>query len=184
MPSVANTHSAVATKRVVGLKGVQAKIVEGAKKQLVNPAVYDARYQSMTYPGGDVDSSRGACTDVVIRALRNAGLDLQKLVHEDAAGGNYPRITTLDKNIDHRRCPNLMVYFGRHDMTLGTKLEADWKPGDIVFGKLDSGLDHTGVVSDGVGESGRPMVIHNLSVVKEEDVLGAWKIVGHYRIKE
>lgn len=166
------------------------KIVEGARKQLDWGTVYDNRYVRLSYPGGDLPRDRGVCTDVVVRALRHAGHDLQKLIHEDmkAAWSAYPRYSGLskpDRNIDHRRVPNQRVFFTRKGRSLTTRTTraevAQWKPGDFVTWKLDSGLDHIGVLSDRRGDSGWPMVIHNLSTTLEEDVLTRWRITGHYR---
>jgi uncharacterized protein YijF (DUF1287 family) len=177
-PQHPNTSSATRLKTT----GVAAKIVEGAKQQLQHPAVYNASYYSMSYPGGDVPSDRGACTDVVVRALRQAGYDLQKLIRDDMKGhfSDYPRHGAKpDTNIDHRRVPNQRYFFSRFGKSLG--VDKDWQPGDIVTWKLDSGLDHTGVLTDSVNGRGLPLVIHNLSQTAEEDVLTAWKITGHYR---
>lgn len=170
--------------RVAVANEVAGKIVEGARLQLQNPARYDASYRSIKYPGGDVKPDRGACTDVVIRALRHAGYDLQKLIHEDmkANFSSYPRRgNRTDTNIDHRRVPNQRYFFGRFGKSLSISAGDGWKPGDIVTWKLDSGLDHTGVVSDELGVSGNLMVVHNLGVTAIEDVLTTWTITGHYR---
>lgn len=161
--------------------GVTDRVINGAKRQLINPARYDASYQRLAYPGGDVAPDRGACTDVIVRAYRAVGVDLQKLVHEDAAAApaSYPRIQKLDKNIDHRRVPNLRVFFRRHGRSL--PIDKDWRAGDIVTWKLPGGLDHIGVLTDHRGGSGNLMVIHNMNVCCEEDVLTAFTITGHYR---
>ncbi len=145
---------------------------------------YDATYVKLSYPGGDVPKNQGVCTDVVIRSLRTVGFDLQKLIHEDAKRNPraYPRIQRLDRNIDHRRCPNQMVYFSRFGQKLAVKTirpEA-FLPGDFVFWKLDNGLDHVGVVT-GTKTGNRPWVVHNLGGTSHEDVLTSWRIVGHYR---
>lgn len=167
-----------------------ARIVEGARKQLDWGTVYDNRYVKLTYPGGDLPKDRGVCTDVVIRALRHAGYDLQRLIHEDMKvdWSAYPRYSGLskpDKNIDHRRVPNQRVFFKRHGLSLTTSsslaTRSQWKAGDFVTWKLGSGLDHIGVLTDKRGQSGWPMVVHNLSTTLEEDVLRSWKITGHYR---
>ncbi len=157
------------------------RISDGARMQLVSPARYDASYRRIRYPGGDVPPDCGACTDVVIRAFRQAGYDLQRLVHEDAARAPraYRRIARLDSNIDHRRVPNLAAFFRRHGRSL--PLEKDWRPGDVVTWKLPSNLDHTGVLSGRHGPSGNYLVIHNLSMTAEEDVLRAWTVTGHFR---
>lgn len=164
---------------------VVQRIVEGAKLQVAEGATYDASYRSIPYPNGDVPRSKGVCTDVVIRAYRNAGIDLQRLIHEDMVRhfASYPRRgKRTDTNIDHRRVPNQAHFFGAYGVSLPTRLaRGAWKPGDIVWWKLDNGLDHIGVLSDHLGRSGLPMVVHNLSVCREEDCLGAWRIVGHFR---
>lgn len=155
------------------------KIVAGARAQLLKPAVYDASYQRIDYPGGDVSADRGACTDVVVRAFRNAGYDLQVLVHKHRKGQGLP----TDTNIDHRRVRNQVVFFKQYGKSLSVSTHdlTIWKPGDVVCWKLPNGLDHTGIVSDVKARSGRPMVVHNISSTKEEDVLTKWEIVGHYR---
>lgn len=157
----------------------------GALNQLVSPAVYDAGYQSISYPGGDVPANRGACADVVVRALRSAGLDLQFEIYNDALSGAYRGIRSRDKNIDHRRVVNQEVYCRRHMETLTTKADPlhanEWLPGDIVTWRLPGNRPHTGIISDLRRGDGLPLVIHNVSVVREEDVLTAWAISGHYR---
>ncbi|HTQ12168.1 MAG TPA: DUF1287 domain-containing protein [Fimbriimonadaceae bacterium] len=170
------------------LSGFAAKIVEGAKLQLVHPADYTGEYFSIPYPNGDVPADKGACVDVVIRALRHAGYDLQKLVHEDMERhlSVYPRHgDRTDPNIDHRRVPNLRCFFSRFGLSLSTRTDGEfakgWRPGDIVSWKLDSGQDHIGVLSDRIDDRGLPFVIHNLAQTAEEDVLTDWKITGHYR---
>ncbi|MBC7806522.1 MAG: DUF1287 domain-containing protein [Akkermansiaceae bacterium] len=166
-----------------------ARLLENAKKQTTQTRFYDPAYVSLAYPNGDVSLERGVCTDVVIRALRASGVDLQKTVHEDMRRNfrAYPRKWGLkrpDSNIDHRRVPNLQTYFKRHGKSLPvTDRAADYRPGDIVSWKLPNGLDHIGVVSDALvpGQS-RNAIIHNIGRgTEEEDVLFAWKITGHYR---
>ncbi|HVT13450.1 MAG TPA: DUF1287 domain-containing protein [Fimbriimonadaceae bacterium] len=164
------------------VKGIAAKVVEGAKLQLVKPASYDASYRSIPYPNGDVPADRGACTDVVIRALRHAGYDLQKLVHEDMKANlsDYPvHSQRADPNIDQRRVPNLRRFFAKFGLSLDVR--KDWRPGDIVTWKLASGKDHTGVVVNDLDDHGTPLVVHNLRQTAEEDVLFAWMVTGHYR---
>lgn len=149
--------------------------------------VYDPAYVRIPYPNGDLPRTRGVCTDVVIRAMRTVGKDLQKLVHEDIRRSNrsYPHISRPDTNIDHRRCPTLKVFFRRNGLTLTNVADPStfkhWRPGDIVFWKLDSGLDHVGIVTWPELAGGRPMVVHNLGGTRHEDVLTAWRIVGHFR---
>ncbi len=160
-------------------------VFQGALLQLEHPARYDDRYVRITYPGGDVPQETGACADVVVRALRHAGFDLQKLIHEDAKSGAYPHIKTTDPCIDHRRVLNQEVFLRRHGQVLSTVVSAktldQWKPGDIVSWRLFYDRPHVGVVSDTKGPDGVPYVIHNVGVVSEEDVLTAWRIAGHFR---
>lgn len=160
-------------------------IVEGARDQLTWGTHYDPAYVKIAYPGGDPPKKQGVCTDVVIRAFRHAGIDLQKLIHEDMKGAwsLYPRYagrTAPDTNIDHRRVPNQREFFKRHALSLSTR--GDWRSGDIVEWKLDNGRDHTGIVTDRKGRSGLPLVIHNIGAgPQEEDVLTSWKVVAHFR---
>lgn len=164
------------------------KIVNAARTQVGD--AYDASYRVISFPGGDVPKGSGACTDVVVRAFRGAGIDLQELIHDDmkANFGVYPklwRLTRTDKNIDHRRVPNHITFFGRfgQSLPLGTSGVAlkTWQPGDVVEWKLDDGRWHTGVISDGVGPRGLPLVVHNGWQCVEQDALDAWKILGHFR---
>ncbi|MBX3117539.1 MAG: DUF1287 domain-containing protein [Fimbriimonadaceae bacterium] len=166
------------------------KIVAGARQQLNWGTTYNGAYVRINYPNGDVPKTQGVCTDVVVRAFRHAGYDLQQLIHEDmkTAWSSYPRYpgnSKPDPNIDHRRCPNQIAFFKRHGKKLTTSVEAanksEWKPGDVVFWKLSSGLDHVGVLTDKRNEKGLPLVIHNLNKPTEEDVLESYKIVAHFR---
>jgi uncharacterized protein YijF (DUF1287 family) len=168
-----------------------AKIVAAARAQV--GTVYDQSYYSLSYPGGDVPKGRGACTDVIIRALRATGRDLQKLMHEDMKRNFalYPSrkrwgLTRTDKNIDHRRVPNQMVFYRRFGQELtrdtSAKNRAAWQPGDIVCWDLNgNGMTHTGIVSDRNNVRDWPLVIHNIGGCREEDALTAWKIIGHFR---
>ena len=165
-----------------------AKIVAGAKAQI--GTAYDASYCTLAYPMGDVPPDRGACTDVVVRALRAAGYDLQPLVHEDMARhwNRYPHqwgLTRPDPNIDHRRVPNLAVFFQRHGQTLPNAVSpqtlSQWQPGDVVCWKMLGDHDHIGVLSDKCDAAGTPFVIHNIGQCAEEDCLTRWPIAGHYR---
>jgi len=167
-----------------------AKIVADARKQI--GTYYDARYVSLSYPNGDVKpmkngTPRGACTDVIVRALRAVGYDLQKLIHDDMKRSirSYPRAGgKTDKNIDHRRVPNQMAFFKRHGKSLTKTANgstySQWQPGDIVCWNMGGPL-HTGIISDTVDANGKPLVIHNMMMCAEEDVLHAWEIIGHYR---
>jgi uncharacterized protein len=171
-------------------KNAADRIVNGAKEEARRGVLYDASYKRIAYPGGDVARDRGACTDVLIRALRNAGIDLQQRIHEDmrAHFALYPPRKDLsrpDTNIDHRRVANHLVFMRRHGQRLPIETTGDalktWLPGDLVYWKLSSGLDHCGVVSNVRNADGLPLVIHNLGRAAQEDCLTAFKIVAHYR---
>ncbi|HXC16535.1 MAG TPA: DUF1287 domain-containing protein [Holophagaceae bacterium] len=163
-------------------------MVQAAKTQIGVTRYYDSRYQRIPYPGGDVPMDRGVCTDVVIRAYRALGVDLQALVHEDMlrAWGEYPKNWVAkgpDPNIDHRRVPNLVAFFKRHGQTLTTGTDPKlYQPGDIVTWRLSSGVPHIGIVSDQRATSGTPLMIHNIGYgTKQEDVLFDFTITGHFR---
>jgi uncharacterized protein YijF (DUF1287 family) len=166
------------------------RIVASARDQLNWGTTYDPSYIRIKFPGGDVPRTQGVCTDVVVRALRTVGKDLQGLIHQDKCANPdlYPKYTGqkgADPNIDHRRCPNLRVFFRRYGKGLPNRTDSgslsSWKPGDIVFWKLDNGRDHVGIVTDRKGPSGVPWAIHNLSTPAEEPVLAKWTIVAHFR---
>ena len=175
-------------RRVAIENPLAAKIVEAAHAQKGD--VYDASYRKISFPNGDVPPGRGACTDVVIRALRAVGVDLQSEIHRDmrARFAAYPDSWGLgrtDKNIDHRRVPNHLIFLRKYGQKLpngiaGADLKT-WLPGDIVYWKMDGGKWHTGVVSDGISTRGMPMVIHNGWRCVEQDYLDRWEIVGHFR---
>ena len=166
-------------------------IAVAARRQIGVTVKYNAAYTPIPYPNGDISRESGACTDVVIRALRDARkFDLQKHVHEDMRlhFREYPRDWGLDKpdrNIDHRRVPNLKCFFTRKGWSRPvTKNPADYDPGDIVTVTLGRTIPHIMVVSDRKSPAGRPMIVHNIgSGVKEEDVLFAFTITGHFRMK-
>lgn len=165
-----------------------ADLAAAAKTQIGVTLRYEPRYERIAYPGGDVPIARGVCTDVVIRAYRSTGVDLQRLVHEDMrrAWGAYPKLWQLkkpDPNIDHRRVPNLQVFFARHGKTLArTRNGQDYKPGDIVTWMVPPNLPHIGIVADQTSWTGVPLVIHNIgSGTQMEDRLFAYPITGHYR---
>ncbi|MFM9873854.1 MAG: DUF1287 domain-containing protein [Fimbriimonadaceae bacterium] len=163
-------------------------IVKAAREQLINPARYSGAYYKIDYPMGDVPANRGACTDVIIRALRKVNIDLQQKIQEDADKQIYPKLLLgRDRNIDHRRCPNQIQYFSSHASSFPTDSDQTVKnniqPGDIIFWKLKDGKDHVGIASDILSPSGHPLIIHNIGpTVTEADVLFAWKIVAHFRI--
>lgn len=164
-------------------------VAEAARGQVGKTVRYVPDYMVLQYPGGDVPKEGGVCTDVVIRALREScALDLQKLVHEDMqrSFSKYPRNWGLgrpDKNIDHRRVPNLQTFFKRSGWELPvTNHAADYAPNDLVTCIVPPNLPHIMVVSDRKTGDGRPLVIHNIGRgVQEEDRLFDFKITGHYR---
>ena len=150
---------------------------------------YDSSYFSIDYPNGDVPKDKGVCTDVIIRAYRKLGIDLQKEVHEDMLQNFniYPKIWGLkrtDKNIDHRRVPNLMTFFSRKgiEKTI-TKNPLDFVPGDIVAWNLSGGITHIGmVVNKKSKDQKRYLIVHNIGAGQVlEDCLFDFKIIGHYR---
>jgi len=150
---------------------------------------YDPTYFSIGYPNGDVPADRGVCTDVVIRAYRKMGIDLQKEVHEDmkANFNKYPSnwgLTGTDRNIDHRRVPNLMTFFSRHGIVKKISSEPnDYLPGDIVCWTLSGGMTHIGiVVKQKSADKQRYLIVHNIGAGQViEDCLFSFKIIGHYR---
>jgi uncharacterized protein YijF (DUF1287 family) len=162
--------------------------VAAARAQVGVTVRYDSAYTVLGYPGGDVPADRGVCTDVVIRALRRSGLDLQQAVHEDmrAHFDAYPRhwgLRAPDRNIDHRRVPNLQRWFERQHWQQAVGLDArGYRPGDLVTWTVQGRLPHIGIVSDRVGVDGTPLVLHNIGAgTREENVLFAYPITGHYR---
>ena len=165
------------------------QMLDGAIAQAGVTTSYDPSYVALVYPGGDVPEQTGVCSDVVVRAFRKAGIDLQKEIHEDmkAARSDYPTkwgASSLDANIDHRRVLNLMAYFRRHGKSLPVSYTAtDYQPGDIVAWDLTSGIDHIGIVTNILSDSeDRYMIVHNIGAgMRVEDVLFDWNIKGHYR---
>ncbi len=160
-------------------------LLEGARLSILWAPSYDASYRAIPYPGGDPGRERGSSVDVVVRAFRNVGIDLQELLHEDvlAAGAAYG-IEKPNPSIDHRRIRNLLVFLRRHGQALPVDRGADWRPGDLVFWAMDGRLpDHVGIVSDRPGADGHPLVIHHADggVPAEEAVLFAWPVRGHFR---
>lgn len=163
-------------------------LVEAARKQIGVTVSYDSGYQRIPYPNGDVPVERGVCTDVVVRAYRQLGVDLQVRVHEDmgAAWKVYPKnwgLSRPDSNIDHRRVPNLATFFSRKGKALPVSRNAvDYAPGDVVTWRLPSGVPHIGIVSDRRTRAGVPLVVHNIgSGTQEEDSLFSFTLTGHYR---
>jgi uncharacterized protein len=166
------------------------RFVAAAVERTHHTVTYDPGYVAIDYPGGDVPADSGVCSDEVIRVYRVLGLDLQKEVHEDIVKNPsaYPlerwKQTHPDRNIDHRRVPNLMVFLSRKGEELPvTDRAGDYQPGDLVAWDLGNGHLHIGMVVDQKGLlSRRHMIVHNIGAgPKMEDVLFDWKIIGHYR---
>ena len=169
-------------------------LLRGAKKTVLANAPYGSPYRTLAYPGGDVPREEGVCTDVVIRALRNAGFDLQKLLHDDIRlqPSAYPMVRKANPHIDHRRVKTLLPYFRRHwDLRQGTLPDtlADWRPGDVVFMDTLSkpGPDHIGILSDRLGKSGLPLVTNSWTDgyrTSEMDLLGSVPVTHRFRLRE
>jgi len=166
-------------------------LIASAESQIGETVSYDPAYVRITFPGGDVPRSRGICTDVVIRALRDShGIDLQALVNRDMkrAFGSYPSkwgLSRPDPNIDHRRVPNLQRYFeGLGAVLRVSNVASDYHPGDIVTWKLPCNLDHIGIVTHRRSRDGaRPLVVHNIGAgTRLQDMLFDYTITGHYRL--
>ena len=166
-------------------------LVEAAHERTKHSVRYDGAYLAIDYPWGDVPKEIGVCTDVVIRSYRVLGIDLQRLVHEDMKANfdKYPstRIWGLkgpDKNIDHRRVPNLQTFFKRHGQELPvTRNAKDYKAGDLVTWMLPGNLPHIGIVTEKIDPAtGNPMIAHNIgSGPQLQDMLFSYKITGHYK---
>jgi len=179
------------TGRTLLAEGEGIALVEAARAQIGVTTLYDGAYVVLGYPGGDVPEERGVCTDVVIRAARTAyGFDLQKAVHEDMKKhfALYPKTWGLarpDRNIDHRRVPNLQKYFARKQTVLSRSPEpGPFLPGDLVTVMLPGNLPHIMVVSDRKDAGGVPLVIHNIgSGTREEAALFTYPVTGHYRLR-
>lgn len=172
-------------------KTASEKLVEAALERTQFEVHYDGRYMTIDYPNGDVPPDMGVCTDVVIRSYRKLGIDLQQLVHEDMRDNFelYPSkriwgLSSTDKNIDHRRVPNLQAFFSRHGKSLPISNDPQhYQPGDIVSWMLPGNLPHIGIVTDQKGlETGNPLIVHNIGAgPKLEDMLFNYNITGHYR---
>jgi uncharacterized protein YijF (DUF1287 family) len=174
-------------------ESIQIKdFVEAARKQIGKTLFYDPHYHVIDYPNGDVSIDKGVCSDVVVRALRMAyHYDLQKFVHEDMEKNfsKYPHLWGLkqpDKNIDHRRVPNLQTFFERKGWSLPlSDHPPEFKPGDIITCIVPPNLPHIMIVSDRKNKDNIPFVIHNIgNGTREEDRLFEFKLTGHYRMKE
>jgi uncharacterized protein YijF (DUF1287 family) len=185
--AMAQTKTALQTTRQEFLD----KLVAAAIERTNHSVKYVSTYVHIPYPGGDVPEDTGVCSDEIIRVYRAVGVDLQKEVHEDMETNwdQYPskakwKQSHTDTSIDHRRVPNLMVFFTRKGEALPiTQRSEDYSPGDIVTWDLGGDVPHIGMVVNVKSEkSGRPLLVHNIGQgPKMEDVLFAWKITGHYR---
>ncbi len=172
-------------------EGFDSKLVAAAMERTRHNVTYNGAYYRLAYPNGDVPANIGVCTDVVIRSYRALGIDLQVLVHEDMAAhfDAYPSrriwgLTRTDRNIDHRRVPNLQTFFTRHGMSLPvTDDPEDYLPGDLVTWMLPGNLPHIGIVTDTVfAGSGNPGIVHNIGAgPQHEDMLFDYRLTGHYR---
>jgi uncharacterized protein YijF (DUF1287 family) len=164
------------------------RLSEAALELTKQRVSYDPSYFSIDYPNGDIPADKGVCTDVIIRAYRHLGIDLQKEVHEDMLSNfeDYPNVWGLsrpDKNIDHRRVPNLMTFFSRYGTTksIGTNAK-DYIPGDIVCWDLGGGITHIGIVVNKKSNDGkRYLIVHNIGGGQVlADCLFDFEIIGHY----
>jgi uncharacterized protein YijF (DUF1287 family) len=180
------------TLNAIAQEDFQEALSRSAIKLTLEEVAYDPAYFKIPYPGGDVPKGRGVCTDVIIRAYRLQGIDLQKEVHEDMFlnFNAYPHAWGLmrtDKNIDHRRVPNLMVFFSRKGIVKkNSSAPEDYSPGDLVCWDLGEGKTHIGIVVDQKSADGaRPLVIHNIGRGQVlEDCLFNFSIIGHYTYKK
>lgn len=187
LPALAQSKAADPASQQLFLK----RLIDAAIERTNHTVRYDPAYVRIPYPGGDVPADTGVCTDEIIRSFRAVGIDLQKEVHEDMVQNfsAYPRswrwlLARPDSNIDHRRVPNLMVFFERKGQSLPVSRSVeDYFPGDVVTWDLGGGVPHIGIVVDRKSlQTGRFMIVHNIGQgPKMEDVLFNWKITGHYR---
>lgn len=176
---------------IVNAKTFEEKLSNAAISIIDESIVYTPDYVSIKYPNGDVPAKTGVCSDVVIRAYRKLGIDLQKEVHEDmkANFSKYPTkwgLKKTDTNIDHRRVPNLEVFFERKGKKLPiSKNASDYKTGEMVTWMIGGKLPHIGIVTHKKSSNGNPMIVHNVGGGQvAEDCLFSWEIVGHYLFKE
>ncbi|MBB4127179.1 hypothetical protein GGR77_002493 [Xanthomonas translucens] len=191
-PATRPSTSDDASTRSTGQEDLPAHvrtIIAASRARTSLGEIYDPTYYTIAYPGGDVANDRGVCTDVVIRAYRHLGIDFQQLIHEDMRQNfsAYPQRwgnRSPDKNIDHRRVPNIETFLIRKGASLPVSDRAvDYRPGDLVTWRLTGGLPHIGIVSDRHAPgSDRPLILHNIGAgTAEDDVIFAYPIVGHFR---
>lgn len=164
------------------------KMLDSAFKQVEITRSYDPSYVRIKYPNGDVPETTGVCADVIVRAFRAQGVDLQQALHEDMRRDftQYPKkwgMKRPDPNIDHRRVYNLMTFFERQGKALPvTQNPADYQPGDVVAWDLGNGQAHIGIVTHLTTPDGRPLMAHNIAYgTNIEDALFFWPVIGHYR---
>ncbi len=181
LPQAASPHEVAPTSRA-------QRLVDAAIAQTHTVVRYDSSYRKIAYPGGDVPESVGVCADVVIRAYRRLGVDLQVKVHEDMQRhfSAYPHLWGLpatDTSIDHRRVPNLQTFFRRAGSELPVSQDPeDYHAGDLVTWSVPPHLPHIGIVTDRKTETGTPLIVHSIGRGPQiEDVLFTFTITGHYR---
>ena len=186
-----NTADVAETNVTATTKDFYGNLSDAAITLTKDEVEYDGTYFTIPYPNGDVPKGKGVCTDVIIRAYRKMGIDLQKEVHEDMKKNFllYPKswgLKTTDSNIDHRRVPNLQVFFSRFGETKSvTDKASDYKPGDIVTWKINGRLPHIGIVTDKKASSGRYMIVHNVGYGQNlDDCLFSYPLTGHYSYKK
>jgi len=173
---------------VVGQTSFSKELSEAALELTKQKVSYDPAYFIIDYPNGDIPANKGVCTDVVIRAYRKLGIDLQKEVHEDMKANfkKYPqnwKLSGPDKNIDHRRVLNLMTFFKRNGMVKPiTNKPGDYLTGDLVCWDLGGGITHIGIVVDKKSADGtRNLIVHNIGGGQVlADCLFEFKVIGHY----
>lgn len=173
-------------------KSFPEKLSEAAISITKDKVIYDPKYVSIPYPNGDVPKNKGVCTDVVIRSYRKLGIDLQKEVHEDMKKNFslYPKtwgLRTTDTNIDHRRVPNLQVFFTRKGKSLDvSEKPSDYETGDLVTWIINGKLPHIGIVTHKKSADGkRNLIVHNVGAGQVlEDCLFRYEITGHYRFQK
>ena len=177
---------------VIGQTSFFERLADSALVLTYNKVIYDPSYFRIDYPNGDIPEGKGVCTDVIIRAYRKIGIDLQKEVHEDMMANfdKYPHnwgLNRTDRNIDHRRVPNLITFFSRHGIVKQiSQIAEDYQPGEIICWNLGGGITHIGIVSEKKSpDKQRHLIIHNIGAGQVlEDCLFRYKIIGHYRFEK
>jgi uncharacterized protein len=179
----------VASAQPLQLSEPVVRLIDAAIERTTIEVLYDPAYRQLDYPGGDIPDSLGVCTDLIIRIYRTIGIDLQQEVHQDmsTAFQEYPAdwgLTRPDKNIDHRRVPNLQTYLRRQEAELSvTDNPSDYLPGDLVTWVLHGFQPHIGIVTDHRSADGmRPLLVHNIGEGPVlEDMIFEFPVTGHYR---